>query len=142
MWLEGLGVMEIGGEGGRVMWKAERVGGRGWRVLGGRDAGRSAGMGINTAGDGKVGVDGCLGNEAGVRSTGVERGGVDAAMPRLVFPTPFTGVESVGVIAVTAWLVPFTADCFRAIFGVCNPDVPDARNKAVGVHGPVDDGIV
>ena len=110
-------------------------------MLGGRDAARSAGMGDSTAGDGKVGVDGPLRTEAGVSSTGVEREGVDAAMPRLVFPISFTGVGSIGVIAVTAWLVPFTADCFRAIFGVCNPDVPDARNKAAGVLGPLEDGI-
>jgi len=116
--------------------------GRGWRIIGGRDAGRSAGIGDSTAGDGKVGVSDPLRTEAGVRSTGVEREGVDAAMPILVFPTPFTGFGSIGVIAVIAWLVPFTADCFGAVFGVCNSDLPDARNEAAGVLDPLGDGIV
>ena len=116
--------------------------GRGWRIIGGRDAGRSAGIGDSTAGDGKVGVGDPLRTEAGVSSTGVEREGVDAAMPRLVFSIPLTGVGSLNVSAVIAWLVPFTIYCFRAVFHVCNPDVPDARNKAAGVLGPLEDGIV
>ena len=104
--------------------------------------GTGAGAGVEVIGVAGRFEAGRLRSEAGVCGPGVRRGGMDAAMPRLVFPLPFTEVGSVDAIAVIAWLVPFTADCSRAVTGVCNPEVPDARNEAVGVPGPMDDGIV